>query len=247
MPLRPPGETLRLKIDDLSNEFETAVMLALMIGVVAFSMVAVTPAGHKWPVAIGASVAVAITYFGSARNILRIQKQLWEHRLGFTGERVVGEELNRLMARGFHIFHDLPFDGFNIDHVVVGPSGVYVVETKTRSKPADLPRSTRATVYYDGVLLTYPKWKDQESISQVRLNAKTLSTWLSRATGEHTPVKAILAIPGWWIERTAKSDVNVLNPKEIKNSFPSNPVAPLPPDRIQRIVHQLTERCRLSS
>jgi hypothetical protein len=45
-------------------------------------------------------------------------------RLGFKGERAVGEELNQLLRQGFHVFHDLPFDSFNIDHVIVGPTAL---------------------------------------------------------------------------------------------------------------------------
>jgi hypothetical protein len=45
--------------------------------------------------------------------------------------------------------------------------------------------------------------------------------------------------------RTGRGSVNVLNPNEIQFSF-NVPKEPLSPERIQRIVHQLTERCRLA-
>ncbi len=59
-------------------------------------------------------------------------------------------------------------------------------------------------------------------------------------------MSALVAIPGWWVQRTGRSDVNVLNPKEIGSSFPSRPPTPLPPDKLQRIAYQLSERCRLA-
>lgn len=41
------------------------------------------------------------------------------------------EEINQLMRQGFTTFHDVPAEpGFNIDHVIVGPTGVFAVETK---------------------------------------------------------------------------------------------------------------------
>ena len=52
---------------------------------------------------------------------------------GERGELVVAEQLEELRATGFRCFHDIVRDGFNIDHVVVGPPGVFVIETKFRS------------------------------------------------------------------------------------------------------------------
>lgn len=37
---------------------------------------------------------------------------------------------------GVRFFHDVPADGFNLDHVVISPRWIYVIETKTISKSA---------------------------------------------------------------------------------------------------------------
>lgn len=52
-------------------------------------------------------------------------------RVGAEGERKTGKILDRL-PDGWHVFHDLPMPGGrgNVDHVVVGPAGVFTVETK---------------------------------------------------------------------------------------------------------------------
>ena len=42
--------------------------------------------------------------------------------------------LQRLRADGAQIFHDVPADGFNLDHVVVADKGIFVIETKTWSR-----------------------------------------------------------------------------------------------------------------
>jgi hypothetical protein len=91
----------------------------------------------------------------------------------------------------------------------------------------------------------YPKgnW-DTQALKQARRNARTLEKWLTSACGERVLANAILTLPGWYVTRRAVSDVNVLNPQEIKNSFPARSKQPLSPEQIQRIAHQLTERCR---
>ena len=38
-------------------------------------------------------------------------------------------------GKGYQVFRDLIGDGFNVDHVVIGPAGVFAVETRSRSRP----------------------------------------------------------------------------------------------------------------
>lgn len=246
LPLRPPGESLRLAIEKLNEEIDTQVMYVAVVGGMSCVITTTVAPPHRWAVGITLIVITLVVTLWKWRKLKVQIRRLWDNRLGFTGERVVGEELNQLLAVGFRVFHDVPFDGFNIDHVLVGPAGVYAVETKTRRKPADMKGPEKATVMVDGDALTYPKgYVDRKAVEQTRRNARTLEKWLTEATGERTSANAILTLPGWWVVRRAVGDVNVLNPDEIKRSFPDRPKHPLSPDQIQRISHQLTDRCRL--
>ena len=49
---------------------------------------------------------------------------------GARGEKRVGAELERLHEEGFHVFHDWDKGKGNVDHFLVGPQGVFAVETK---------------------------------------------------------------------------------------------------------------------
>ena len=51
---------------------------------------------------------------------------------GARGEVILGERLDTLTSRGFHVLHDrrIPGTKANIDHIVVGPSGVFVIDAK---------------------------------------------------------------------------------------------------------------------
>jgi len=54
-------------------------------------------------------------------------------RRGWAAEKAVGEELNRLRNEGFVVMHDVEQAGEgNIDHIVSGSTGVYLIETKFR-------------------------------------------------------------------------------------------------------------------
>ncbi|HEX5592075.1 MAG TPA: nuclease-related domain-containing protein [Solirubrobacterales bacterium] len=52
---------------------------------------------------------------------------------GAVGEEVVGGILEGLAAEGWHVIHDVSFGRGNIDHIVVGPGGIYTIETKSRA------------------------------------------------------------------------------------------------------------------
>lgn len=54
-------------------------------------------------------------------------------RMGSTGEEWTGEELKKL-PRGWRYVHALPLHHRDVDHVVVGPSGVFALESKWSSK-----------------------------------------------------------------------------------------------------------------
>ncbi len=53
-------------------------------------------------------------------------------RVGAQGEKWAGEELDKLTKRGWTVVHDVPVGerGANIDHVLVGPGGVFTVNSK---------------------------------------------------------------------------------------------------------------------
>ena len=168
------------------------------------------------------------------------------YRLGYDGERYVGEELSRLIGLGFEIFHDVPFDGFNIDHVVVGPRGVFVVETKTRRKKLNDEGRKEFKVQFDGKNLQWSWGADSHGIEQAKNNAKTLSGWLNSATGKTVWVTPILTLPGWLVElKTPTDGLFVLNPKQIYQACASQSES-LPETQIRQICHQLDQKCRMA-
>jgi len=79
----------------------------------------------------------------------------------------------------------------------------------------------------------------------VRSQAEWLSKALTKSTGDSVTVRPVVALPGWYVERTGRSDVNVINPKNV--SFMLKPVdeSIIPEDKRKRISYQLEQLCRL--
>ena len=165
-------------------------------------------------------------------------------RLGYDGEVATGQELSQMMLHGYHVFHDFVADKFNIDHIVVGPAGVFAVETKARSKPVSGNTIDDAKVQYDGKRLRFPGWDEVKPLEQAKSQAVWLERWLTSATGEKTPVRPVLALPGWYVTRTAPDGIPVINPKMFPGVAKPINGHVLDKRRIKSIVHQIDQRCR---
>lgn len=208
--LRPPGESLRLKIDEIHmSMMDTGLALAIGLVIPAFAAIpswCKLPAANLviWMIIAGGGYGLAA---GQWIKLKRLRKELRNHRLGFDGERYVAAELDPLVARGYRVFHDFVVNwrpggdstDFNIDHVAVGPDGVFAFETKARRKPLDSENggSKRFKVRFDGKTLHFPGYPTTEPIEQAKRNATTLQDWLSQTTKSGFVVRPIVVIPGW--------------------------------------------------
>lgn len=246
--LRPAGESLRLKIDDLREKFSDRLAFAMTFpGVVLAAMLLNAMDGNLpknlVPVAFAISALLLIFLL---RRAFQSRTELANYQLGFHGERAVAEELNQLMRDGCRVFHDLPMDPYgNIDHIIVSPAGVFAVETKTRRKrPA--PKGKRdCDAVFDGKAVNFPSWTETKMVNQALTQGDRLSTLLTSAVGEHVDVQAVLTLPGWFVTSTVPpSRVRVLNPKGIVNIVLDPRATKLTPAMIQRISHQLEAKCR---
>jgi hypothetical protein len=138
-----------------------------------------------------------------------------------------------------------PFEGYNMDHVLVGPTGVFVVETKTTRMPL-LAGKKQYRVRFDGEKLQFSNGWNADALDQIRRNKKTLSQWLSSATGDRVIAEGIVTIPGWLVERVAQSNIHVVDPKELRNLVTTLFRHALTSAEIQRASHQLEQKCKLA-
>jgi hypothetical protein len=241
---RPAGESLRMQIDELTENINRWILIAASTPVILGLMLAAQPAPGA--VSISLFFLSSALFCGAAQHSLfPLLKKRSGYRLGYQGERYVAEELNRLMAYGYHAFHDVPFDDYHMDHVLVGPTGVFVIETKTTRKPPAKEGEKKRDVVFDGVALLFPDGPDRKALEHVRRNRDTLSRWLSSATADQTCAEGILTIPGWNIARIGRSDIYVVNPKQIRQLVLSCKQFHLTPAEVQRACHQLEQKCTL--
>jgi cell division protein FtsW (lipid II flippase) len=239
---RPAGESNRLRIEELNEKMDPWLMWIMTVPLVLAVLLTLTkPSLIALIVYFLLSAGVCATAYFRLRPLIHA---LACYRLGFHGERYVAEELNELMAEGFRVFHDVPFESYNMDHVLVGPTGIFVVETKTRRKRRR-GGDKQYRVVFDGERLQFPNGWDTNAMEQIKRNRKTLSQWLSSSTGDHISAQGIITIPGWFIERSVRSTIHVMNPKEIRNLVTNSTGYRLSSAEIQRASHQLEQKCKL--
>lgn len=239
--LRSPGESLRNKLEDIQSELMVSVS---MITVIPISMYSVWAFEQTKQSAVIATSIGLITVIYFTQSLLKKKKE--QHRLtvGYEAEIATGQELNQLMLDGYHVFHDLQLqvNGFNIDHVIVGPSGAYAIETKGRSKPVNHDGETEWEVECNGDTLIFPGWRDSKSIEQARLQARELQKWICAAIAEPIVVQPALRIHGWNVKGRFPKDVKILygNPR----NFFARGQKSLEQETIKRIAFQLEQKCR---
>lgn len=241
--LRPAGHSLSRQIEELWDSFSTFAIAAGGFSV-AFTIMS-RSAGKEST----AGLLVILTVMGLCAAVCTVIawrkyvaiKQL---RLGLLGEQVMAEHLQGLWADGCRVFHDVPGDGqWNLDHVVVGPPGVYAIETKCRTKKPSRNDLRDQDAVFDGAVIQFPWCKDAEAAGQARRNAKWLAGMLSKAIGEPVSVQPVVALPGWFVTLKMVSDVKVLSGDFVAN-FIATEKPKLSDKVIKQIAHELEQRCR---
>ncbi len=245
--LRSPGETLREKCDEISDILLDKVVLLFFTPVFGYSGLisnyAFTGAsiGTTFSVILIAITVGICIWQGKKMYDLIIQRN--KLRLGYDCEVAVGQGLAQLAKYGFNIFHDFPATkDFNIDHIAVGPQGVFAVETKGRAKFSKT-ENENWKLRFDGEKLIFPEWTETRPVEQARRQAKWLSQWIDQKIDERVHVIPVLSIPGWFIEFPRKpSDIRICNSKNFSFLLKSNPV--LSDKQIKVISSRIEDECR---
>ena len=93
--------------------------------------------GWHDPRFLGAEVGLLLAIFAISRWVLPLVER---HDRGATGEEQVGGLLERLGERGWRVVHDASLGRGNVDHILIGPGGVFTVETKSHPGPVRVGR-----------------------------------------------------------------------------------------------------------
>jgi hypothetical protein len=222
-PLRNPGQSLDEQLHVLIDEQLVSVYwtATLFVLIAAVEWLAVWQRWPRFPVAWTLVAAIAILYF--VWFFYRVRKRARNLRLGRDGERAVGQYLDGLRESAARVFHDVPAGAFNLDHVVISRRGIFIVETKTCSKPH--PKAT-VSVRGDQIFLA-GRVMTRNPVEQVRAQIAWLAQLLQQSTGKTQPIRGAVVFPGWFIEPSSdvkRLGVWMLEPKALPAFIENEPV-----------------------
>ena len=128
-------------------------------------------------------------------------------RIGAAGEEAVGAELAKL-GLGYYALHSVPIGtgDSDVDHVVVGPKGVFVLNTKNH--PGGKVVVGERVIWVNGETSDY--------LRNSRYEAKRASKLLSDATGLEIQTKPVIVVAGGDLSfkgASGPADVQVTNLK----------------------------------
>lgn len=268
--LRPAGYSSLCHVDDAFDKLFFAFMEAIGAGAIfglflgacfgplavvahglvlrqfSFAQLCAAPKSYMVFAILTAGLAALLWCIRSSLLTFRYEDEIRTWRLGARGEQAVAESLadQKLAAAGYRSFHDVPGDGpWNTDHVVVGPAGVFVIETKAcvrRKAKGDQPEHK---VIYDGKTLQFPWRFDDRVVKQVESNAN----WVRKRIDAYAPndivVTPVIAVPGWYVEPTGKFPVKAMNAAYLVN-YLAGAERRFTPEQLRGINSRLDELCR---
>ena len=249
--LRGPGESLKQRIDLMDENLIYSLMglmvLPILTGAGIFIAMRSTHLGSEGVQLVvpllGAGTVIVVGALYVAKEAVR----RGNHYLGWFGERMTAEELEPMKARGWQIFHDVPVSSgkaeWNIDHVAVGPGGVFAIETKMRRKGHARHGRKDHEVFYDGSQLSWPWTEDRYGLAQAEKNARELGEWLEQLTNVNIKPTAVLTFPGWYIVERALGPVRVVNGALLPSLLGAKSGV-LSAAQIDLVSRQLEARCR---
>ena len=134
---------------------------------------------------------------------------------GEVGELKVGEALEELRRLGYTPFHDLRRDGYNIDHVVVGPAGVFAIETKFRSGYGEIEFRNGEGLFVGG------RKEEGNALLQARRNAVDVGRTLKDDCKIDTWVQPVVVFVGDWRikNKWRNTDARVLTVDQVSRYF----------------------------
>jgi hypothetical protein len=152
-----------------------------------------------------AATGLTIIVFG------RLYKRFRNLNRGERGELRVAEALDELRAYGYRPVHDIVGKNSNIDHVLVGPAGVFAIETKFRTGTGVISFRDGEGLFVGG----FPEEKD--CLKQARGNAAHVNRLIQQSCGRWEWVKPIVVFVGDWrvTDDWGDTDARVFTPDRL--------------------------------
>lgn len=137
------------------------------------------------------AVAVLLSVKWTNKKIKELEAERINFRKGATGEALIGYILEGF-PDDYRVIHDLTTPFGNVDHVVIGPSGAYIIDTK----------NWKGIVGADGngELLLNGKPTQKPEVKNLSRTIMSIKDKIKVLSALDPYVQGVLAFPSAWIE-----------------------------------------------
>ena len=242
---RVAAQTLNEQVNDKIVDVIGLIFLSVLIVTMPFAIKGIAEmfASGKFNYFLITLIVLGFAYV--ARKLWLKSNDLIKLKLGRDAELAVASELIELQSHGYQVFHDIQADGFNIDHLVVGPTGIFAIETKGRHKR--LKDDINYKVKFDNNHLAFPSWFESKPLEQAQNQANWVNKWLYESTGFNTFILPVLCFPGWFIELKQRPPFPIVSHKQIVKTILSMRQVSLNQEQQRAICYQVVQRALSSS
>jgi len=143
--------------------------------------------------------------------------QIDKYCQGLEGEKRVREELEPLVKDGYYILDDVPGDKFNIDFLIIGPSGIYVIEVKNPRKYRD-----EKITYKNGQVFLGNRILRKNPVDEAKRHKDWVKKYLGNIKNQKiNNIKPVVLFPNIMVEEdnNVSDDIWVLNPKRFRDYY----------------------------
>jgi hypothetical protein len=214
-PLRIPGQSIQEEMDRIFNEKIMLYIIAPFFFAYITGMTWWQKYTNEIPNPLFLTVATIIITVYCVIKISALRRKFKTLKQARDGEIAVGQYLENFRSNGARVFHDIIGENFNLDHVIVSTHGLFIIETKTYSKP----KGKEAIIVYDGSSITINGYNtEQKLLTQAKSEATWLKEMLKSSTGKDFNTQTVIVFPGWFVKSDfdkSQSGVWVLNPKAL--------------------------------
>jgi hypothetical protein len=160
------------------------------------------------PIFLISEIALLLAILVVSHSVLPLVER---HERGATGEEQVGGLLETLAGDGWSVIHEASFGHGDVDHILIGPAGVFTVETKSHPGPITVREIHGAT------------------LAQARSEQRAIE----RITGE--PVESLIVYSRAWVDRplARRKGVRIV-PARMLISYLGRQLPTLSADEIER-------------
>ncbi|MCE8044793.1 NERD domain-containing protein [Halomonas daqingensis] len=248
-PLREPGQALRNRLDRafatlfLNGALGPILTLAPLVYGMGRMLFASRQNWVEWALYGALSTVLVLVYcFLLIRDFQHIRRI----KLGLACDLAVGQELERLVspeAHPYFVFHDVPTDTDIIDHVAITPHGVFVVETRARTRPFTADGREINVVTVEPERLRFPGWSEHRPILKTLRASHWLAGWLEQRCGQPVPVMGVLTLPGWDITCAGTPEgLMVVSGESLSQQLSERRLGDLDDELHDRVIEALIER-----